>query len=108
MNLCGVSELTVCKLVHKVCNAICEPRKEYIKFPNDDVDQNTYKVQFYDYGNFPGVIGCIDGSHILIKCTSTEDAEHLVNKCTTHQSANRAHVWYLEESFPLSLEYLTF
>uniref|UniRef100_A0A3B4Z5Z7 DDE Tnp4 domain-containing protein n=1 Tax=Stegastes partitus TaxID=144197 RepID=A0A3B4Z5Z7_9TELE len=65
-DFCGVSESTVCKIVHKVCKAVCELRKDSIKFP-DAVDQTTYKVQFYEYGNIPGVVGCIDGCHIPVK-----------------------------------------
>uniref|UniRef100_A0A3B4ZK63 DDE Tnp4 domain-containing protein n=1 Tax=Stegastes partitus TaxID=144197 RepID=A0A3B4ZK63_9TELE len=59
--------------------SICELRKDYIKFP-DAVDQTTYKVQFYDYGNVPGVISCIDGYHVPIKCPSTENAELYRNR----------------------------
>uniref|UniRef100_A0A3Q0RMK7 DDE Tnp4 domain-containing protein n=1 Tax=Amphilophus citrinellus TaxID=61819 RepID=A0A3Q0RMK7_AMPCI len=55
-DLCGVSESAVCKIVHKVYKAICKLRKDYIKFPAA-VDQTTYKLQFYEYGNFSGVIG---------------------------------------------------
>uniref|UniRef100_A0AAQ6A3F7 DDE Tnp4 domain-containing protein n=1 Tax=Amphiprion ocellaris TaxID=80972 RepID=A0AAQ6A3F7_AMPOC len=65
-DLCGVSESTVCKIVHKVFKAICELIKDYIKFP-DAVDQTTYKVQFCEYGNFPG-------------CPSTEDPELYGNR----------------------------
>lgn len=32
-------------------------------------------MQFYENGYFAGVIGCIDGSPIPIKCPSTEEAE---------------------------------
>ncbi|KAI2661088.1 hypothetical protein H4Q32_030119 [Labeo rohita] len=78
-DLCGVGESTVCKIVHKVCSAICELKKHFIKFPNA-AEQATYKVDFYEYGNFPGVIGCIDGCHIPIKCPSTADAEEFRNR----------------------------
>ncbi|KAK2868835.1 hypothetical protein Q7C36_000706 [Tachysurus vachellii] len=78
-DLCGVSEPTVCKIVHKVCNAICKLKDDYIKFP-DAATQAIYKVQFYEYGNFPGVIGCIDGCHISIKRPSTPDAEEYRNR----------------------------
>uniref|UniRef100_A0A673IY39 Putative nuclease HARBI1 n=1 Tax=Sinocyclocheilus rhinocerous TaxID=307959 RepID=A0A673IY39_9TELE len=71
-DLCGASEATVCRIVHKVCRAICELRSLYIKFP-DAADQANYKVQFYEYGHFPGVIGCIDECHVPIKCPSTPD-----------------------------------
>ncbi|XP_039608641.1 putative nuclease HARBI1 [Polypterus senegalus] len=78
-DLCGVGESTVCKIVHKVCSAICELKKDFIKFPNA-AEQATCKVDFYEYGNFPGVIGCIDGCHIPIKCPSTADAEEFRNR----------------------------
>ncbi|XP_060743800.1 putative nuclease HARBI1 [Tachysurus vachellii] len=67
----------LCKIVHKVRNAICKLKDDYIKFPDA---QAIYKVQFYEYGNFPGVIGCIDGCHIPIKCPSTPDAEEYRNR----------------------------
>lgn len=51
-----------------------------IKFPNA-ADQATYKLEFYEYGNSSGVIGCIDGCHIPIKCSSTADAEDFVKIC---------------------------
>ncbi|XP_062422257.1 putative nuclease HARBI1 [Pungitius pungitius] len=78
-DLCGISEPTVCRIVHKVCSAICELRSLYIKFP-DAAGQANYKVQFYEYGHFPGVIGCIDGCHVPIKCPSTPDAEEYRNR----------------------------
>uniref|UniRef100_A0A671KMS7 DDE Tnp4 domain-containing protein n=1 Tax=Sinocyclocheilus anshuiensis TaxID=1608454 RepID=A0A671KMS7_9TELE len=78
VDLCGVSEPTVCEIVHKVCNAIYELKDNYIKFPAAAA-QVIYKVEFYDYGKFPGVIGCIDGCHVYIKCPSTTDAEEYRN-----------------------------
>ena len=78
-DLCGANELTVCIIVHKVCNAICELKDNYTKFP-DAADWANYKVEFYEYGNFPVVIGCIDGCHIPIKFLSTADAEEYRNR----------------------------
>lgn len=78
-DLCGVSEPTVCKVIHRVCRAICELKAHYINFP-DARTQANYKVLFYEYGNFPGVIGCIDGTHIPIKRPSTPDAEEYRNR----------------------------
>ena len=37
-------------------------------------------MQFYEYGHFPGVIGCIDGCHVPIKCPSTPNAEEYRNR----------------------------
>uniref|UniRef100_A0A674AUD6 DDE Tnp4 domain-containing protein n=1 Tax=Salmo trutta TaxID=8032 RepID=A0A674AUD6_SALTR len=55
-DLCGVNETTVYRVVHKVCNAICELKYNFIMFPDAAAEVN-YKVEFYEYGNFPGVIG---------------------------------------------------
>uniref|UniRef100_A0A3B3QCF9 DDE Tnp4 domain-containing protein n=1 Tax=Paramormyrops kingsleyae TaxID=1676925 RepID=A0A3B3QCF9_9TELE len=33
-DLCGVSETTVCKVIHRVCRAICELKAHYINFPD--------------------------------------------------------------------------
>uniref|UniRef100_A0A3B3SH91 DDE Tnp4 domain-containing protein n=1 Tax=Paramormyrops kingsleyae TaxID=1676925 RepID=A0A3B3SH91_9TELE len=51
-DLCGASEATVCRIVHKVCRAICE---------------------------LWSVIGYIDGCHVPIKCPSSPDAEEYRN-----------------------------
>ncbi len=37
-------------------------------------------MQFCEYGQFPGVIDCIDGCHVPIKCPSTPDAEEYRNR----------------------------
>ena len=42
-DLCGVSEPTVCKVIHRVCMTICELRRHYINFP-DAATQANYKV----------------------------------------------------------------
>ncbi|KAM3874193.1 putative nuclease HARBI1 [Diretmus argenteus] len=78
-DLCGVHESTACRIVHKVCRAICGLKHTYINFP-DAASQANYKVEFYEYGHFPGVIGCIDGCHVPIKCPSTPDAEEYSNR----------------------------
>ncbi|KAG9282036.1 putative nuclease HARBI1 [Astyanax mexicanus] len=78
-DLFGVSEPTVCKVIHRVCRAICELRGQYINFPDATIQVN-YKVSFCEYGHFPGVIGCIDGTHVPIKCPSTPDAEEYRNR----------------------------
>jgi len=55
-----------------MCKAICELKDDYIKFP-DAAGQANNKMEFLLYGNFPGVIACIDGCHIPIKCPFTAD-----------------------------------
>lgn len=54
-DLCGASEATVGRIVHK--------------------RQSHYKMQLYEYGHFRAVTGRIDGCHVPSKCPSTPDAE---------------------------------
>lgn len=57
-DLCGASEAIVRRIVHKV------PRATMF------TGQASYEEQFREYGQFPGVVDCIDGCH-----PSTCDAE---------------------------------
>ena len=49
-DLFGASEATVCRIVHKVCRAICESQSVYINFP-DAAGQASYQMQM-NMGNF--------------------------------------------------------
>lgn len=55
-HLYGVGETAACKAIHRACMAICKLKRQNLYFP-DVTSQVTFKVQFYEYGNFPGVIG---------------------------------------------------
>ncbi|XP_054287726.1 putative nuclease HARBI1 [Macrosteles quadrilineatus] len=75
---CG--ESTACQIVHKVALAIClELKREYIKFPSGDYATET-KNSFYNKYGFPGVLSCIDGTHIPIVCPATPDKEEYRNR----------------------------
>lgn len=39
---------------------------EYIKFPSNIVELNSIRQRFYDAYGFPGVIGCVDCTHVAI------------------------------------------
>lgn len=77
-DLCGASEVTVCRIILKLCRAICELWGLSIDFL-DAASQASYRVQFYEYGQFSLLIGSIDACHVPIKCPSTPDAEEYRN-----------------------------
>jgi hypothetical protein len=58
-----ISQPSMSRTFHKVIDAICDLRGEYIRIPQD---LTPVKLTFLNYGGFPGVIGCIDGTHIPI------------------------------------------
>lgn len=62
-DLFGVHQSTAGRIVHRVSTAISELRPKYITFPSEE-EQQRIKRQFYGIKEFPGVIGCIDGTHV--------------------------------------------
>lgn len=60
----NVHRTTVGRCIKRVLNGILEHRHDYIRFPDD---LTSVKQQFYSYGSMPGVVGCIDGTHVPIR-----------------------------------------
>ena len=58
--------------IHKVMRLVAGMAPSVIKFP---IDIDEVSVQFQAKYGFPGVIGCIDGTHIPIQRPSIENAE---------------------------------
>ncbi|XP_041968773.1 putative nuclease HARBI1 [Aricia agestis] len=64
--------------IHQVTQALNHPiiLKKFIKFPTRREERDTIKQSFFNKYGFPGVIGCIDGSHFKI-FTPNKEEEHL-------------------------------
>uniref|UniRef100_A0A6P7HA58 Nuclease HARBI1 n=1 Tax=Diabrotica virgifera virgifera TaxID=50390 RepID=A0A6P7HA58_DIAVI len=70
---------TVHRMVKRVASFISSLSKDVIKWP----DQNEAKLsaeQFFQLSGFPGVIGCIDGSHIKIDPPKSGKDEYIDRK----------------------------
>lgn len=65
-DLGGISSSSVCRIVKRVSRAIASLRPNYIRMP-DAAEAQRLKQQFYDIAGFPGVIGCIECTHIPLK-----------------------------------------
>jgi hypothetical protein len=76
-DLFNVHRTTVSRVTRRVVDAVNSLKSEYIKFP---LDLNSVKQRFYSYGGMPGVIGCIDGTHIPLYRPSN-NAEAEVYRC---------------------------
>lgn len=63
----GVDKATVSRAVSDVSKALVNRRGEFIKWPTDDDELKVIKINFFRRGGFPGVIGCVDGTHIRIQ-----------------------------------------
>lgn len=78
VNLCQttVSE-SFNECIEAMYSELC-PR--WISFEVDEAEQNETKRHFYRKTGFPGVIGCIDGTHVSIIPPSIEDRFKYLNR----------------------------
>ena len=61
----GISQPTVSRIVKMIACRIAELAPRYIRFPEPQEEEQLMR-QFHELAQFPGVIGCIDGTHIPI------------------------------------------
>jgi nuclease HARBI1 len=66
-HVCGdlhhIAQSSASRTFSRVVKAICHLRQDFIRMP---VNISGVKSSFYEYGGFPGVIACVDGTHIPI------------------------------------------
>jgi hypothetical protein len=65
-----VHQASVSRCIHNVVDALISIRGDYIKFPDNLA---ATKQSFFQYGEFPGVIGCVDGTHIPLRRPRGDD-----------------------------------
>ncbi|KAK3865591.1 hypothetical protein Pcinc_028813 [Petrolisthes cinctipes] len=75
MGDCGeMSTASVSKYIKIIAMAIARQASHHIHFPEPD-EARSLGSQFYDIAGMPGVIGCIDGSHVKIISPGGDNAE---------------------------------
>lgn len=80
----GVDIATVSRVITRVTDALFHLKDDYIKFPTSDEARNVAKRGFYAQRRFPGVIGCIDGTHIRIISPPKAEEVAYVNRKRYH------------------------
>jgi hypothetical protein len=81
-DLLDCSESASCIYVHQVALALTISlvmKDEYLKFPSGEYSAET-KAKFFNKYEFPGVLSCIDGTHIKILCPSNPDKKEYRNR----------------------------
>ena len=80
-DLIGLSQPSVCRIVARVSTsiAIASKKKHLIQFPLE-TERLVIKQQFKNVGGIPGVVGCIDCSHIPISSPGGENANIFRNR----------------------------
>lgn len=62
-----VSEASVCRSVNQVIDALYSLRKKYVVFPSTLKQYVQNAGEFAEIAGFPGIIGCVDGTHVGTK-----------------------------------------
>lgn len=77
----GLSQPVVCRILSETLNAleavICPL---WIKLAMTEEEKSESKVDFFERTGFPGVIGCVDGTHIKIFAPNKEDQNMYYNR----------------------------
>ncbi|XP_030849577.1 putative nuclease HARBI1 [Strongylocentrotus purpuratus] len=73
----GLSQPTLSKLIADVSSQLAAWRRRYIHFPDQ---LHGIQQAFYDYSNFPGVIGAIDCTHVPIQNPGGEFGQTFINR----------------------------
>ena len=69
----GFDKSTVSRAINKVTNALVLHKDRFIKWPNPAENAKS-KRNFFLRGGFPGVIGCVDGTHVRIHAPSEDES----------------------------------
>ena len=63
----GISKSSVSRALHQVTDSLCEHVQQYISFSTEDESLRIRKEKFFEFSNFPNVIGLVDGTQVPIK-----------------------------------------
>ncbi|GFX26136.1 putative nuclease HARBI1, partial [Trichonephila clavipes] len=74
-DLFDVSQPTVCRVVHRVSEAIASLLPDFIHLPVNREACKTVSRKFFSIAGFPKVIGALDGTFVRIVSPGGEDAE---------------------------------
>ncbi|XP_067142884.1 putative nuclease HARBI1 [Centruroides vittatus] len=65
------------------CQKMCRMIGKFIRWPNDNLERTVHKFEELRTVSLPGVIGCVDGTHIYIKAPK-EDSQSYYNRKGRH------------------------
>ena len=77
--LCFVSKSTAWKSIHYIIKSLMKVRTRFIKFP-EQAELQRVELALRQKNGFPGVIGCVDGTHIPVEVPKSDVAETFRNR----------------------------
>eukprot|EP00057_Strongylocentrotus_purpuratus_P033541 XP_791763.2 PREDICTED: putative nuclease HARBI1 [Strongylocentrotus purpuratus] len=78
-----MSQSSVSRVVLDVSTALATLRPRYIQFPRTPQEVLRVQQRFFDYSQFPGVIGAVDCTHVPIQNPGGEQAQRFINRKNT-------------------------
>ena len=78
-----ISKSSVCRVVHRVSNALCARVMSFVKFDNSEQGRCAVANKFSKIGGLPGIVGCIDCTHVRLSGPN-ENEEVFVNRKGFH------------------------
>ena len=76
----GIHKSTVSRIISRVSSVLAKKLPKYVQFPVDDEGLKSTMDAFYAIAEFPGVIGCIDGTQIRIQAPISQEYEYVNRK----------------------------
>ncbi|XP_048740865.2 putative nuclease HARBI1 [Ostrea edulis] len=75
----GVDKGTVSRAVTNVTEALLSKKDQFLRWPTQGDMMKSQRV-FFMRGGFPGVIGCVDGTHIRIQAPTLDEPTYVNRK----------------------------
>ena len=76
----GLPKPTVSRTIREVSAALIQKWNEFIHWPTTADDIQQVKEGFFRKGGFPGVVGCVDATHIRLQRPSQNEADYVNRK----------------------------
>ncbi|XP_063222478.1 putative nuclease HARBI1 [Bacillus rossius redtenbacheri] len=79
-DLVGIHKSTVSRIIKRVTYNLAMLGRNVIKMPSNDIERRSVMRSFHSIAGYPGVIGCIDCTHIPIQSPGGNNAELYRNR----------------------------
>ncbi|XP_071055943.1 putative nuclease HARBI1 [Onthophagus taurus] len=79
-DLAHISQTSTCRIINEVSELLARNIGKYVNLPSSEAEKTNLRRKFFEIGGFPGVVGCVDGTHIEIKSPGGANAEIFRNR----------------------------
>lgn len=81
-DLFNVHKSTICRVLKRVTHHIAVLRPDFVHMPRTGQEMRQTKAKFFNICAFPGVLGCVDGTHVPIESPGGNEGELYRNRKT--------------------------